>query len=162
MPLIRYLLLVPTFTVACSRFTDPAVDLGRCLAAAAERVPQQSGASDDVTCHVRSGRSVTAILSQGSGNSPLADSTIMRLEASGVPRQAFYYAGPDHQSVGHKVPLKSVSVYDSHFADNRRYSSTSAVGANVRINVMDAKTSNEFVLRLIRASDGKVDVVGIR
>ena len=163
MSLVRYALFVVCFTVGCDGLTDPAVDLARCVAKGAERVPKNLGASEDVTCHVRSGHSVTAILSSvDSWNAPLADSTIGRLENSGVPRDALYYSGPDQRSVGRPVPLGRISVYDGNYPDNRRYSASSAVGANVRVNVTEAKTADKFVLRLTRARDGKVEVLGIR
>src|SRR5512144_2224057 len=160
---VRYALLVVCFTIGCDRLTDPAVDLARCVARGAERVPKNAGASEDVTCRVRSGNSVTAILSSvDSWNAPLADSTIGRLENSGVPRDALYYSGPDQRSVGKPVPLGRISVYDGNYPDDRRYSTTSAVGTNVRINVIEGKTAEKFVLHLTRARDGKVEVLGIR
>lgn len=164
MPHVRHaLLLVVCFTVGCDRLTDPAVDLAKCVANGADRVPQNVGASEDVMCHVRSGHSVTAILSSvDSWNAPLADSTIRRLENSGVPRDALYYSGPDQKSVGHPVPLGQISVYDGNYPDNRRYSTSSAVGANVRVSVIEAKTADEFVLHLSRAPDGKLEVLGFR
>ncbi|HEX6576187.1 MAG TPA: hypothetical protein VF042_14565 [Gemmatimonadaceae bacterium] len=108
---------------------------------------------------MRSGDSVTAILSSAF---ELPDTIITRLQLSGTPREALYYSGPDRESVGHKVSLGPVNVFDARYTDNRRYSQSSALGKDVRVGNVVAKTDKEFIVRVVRAPDGKLDVIGFR
>lgn len=147
------------FITGCDGLSDPAVDLATCISSGAQQVPNKTGASRDITCSSRSGDSVTAILSS---TVELPDTIITRLQLSGIPREALYYSGPDRESAGHKVSLGPVSVFDPRYTDNRRYSKSSALGRGVRVRNVVAKADKDFVVRVVRAPDGKVDVIGFR
>ena len=116
--------------------------------------------TSQVTCPVRANRSVTAILYPGRGLP--SDSEVATLRQMGVLTDALFYKGPDAPSVGHLVGLGPVNVYDAYYTDNRKYSTSSAFGSNVRINNLMAKTADQFTVLLRRQDDSVVQVVGLR
>jgi len=146
----------------CSAFTDAAVDLARCIGKGAREMSRDADATSQVICPVRANRPVTAILYPGRGGPP-TDSELTALQQMGVPADALHYSGPDSPSVGHPVGFGSVNVYDGHYTDNRKYSTSSAFGSNVRIRNLMAKTADHFTVLLRRqAADSGVEVVGLR
>jgi hypothetical protein len=149
------------FVAGCSAFTDGAVDLARCIGKGADKISRSADATSQVNCPVRANRRVTAILHPGLSGVP-TDSEVTALGKMGVPPDALYYSGPDAPSVGHLVGLGAVNVYDGHYTDNRKYSTSSAFGSKVRIRILMAKTADQFTVLLRRQSDSVVEVVGLR
>ena len=146
----------------CSAFTDGAVDLARCIGKGVDEMSRNADATSQVICSVRAHRPVTAILYPGHGGLP-SDSEVTALQQMGVPADALYYSGPDAPSVGHLVGLGPVNVYDPHYTDNRKYSTSSAFGSNVRIRNLMATTADQFTVLLRRqTADSVVEVVGLR
>jgi hypothetical protein len=117
-------------------------------------------ATSQVVCPVRANRPVTAILYPGRGVP--SDREVTALLQMGVPTDALYYSGPDAPSVGHLVGLGPVNVYDGHYTDNRKYSTSSAFGSNVRIRSLIVATADQFTVLLRRQADSVVEVVGLR
>ena len=156
------LLVVPMvgLTAACSGLTDAAVDLTRCIGNGARALSQSLQTASEIVCPVRAHRSVTAILTPRSGLP--SDSAMAALRQMGVPEEALYYSGPDVPSRGTLVGLGPVNVYDGHYMDNRKYSTSSAFGADVRIRSLMAKTGDQFTVLLSREAGGVVEVVGLR
>ena len=144
----------------CSVFTDGAVDLARCIGRGVDDMPHNANATSQVVCPVRGHRPVTAILYPGRGLP--SDSEVATLRQMGVPTDALFYSGPDTPSVDHLVGLGPVNVYDAHYTDNRKYSTSSAFGSNVRISTLMAKTADRFTVLLRRQDDSVVQVVGLR
>lgn len=145
---------------ACSVLTDAAVDLATCIRKGVDEMSRRGLPTHEVDCPVRAKRTVTAILAPSTGVPSEADITALR--QMGVPHGAIYYAGPDTPSVGRPVSLGPVYVYDRHFADNRKYSTSSALGSQVRIATLMTKTGDHFVVLLHRRSDGVVEVIGLQ
>ncbi len=155
------ILAVLSLATGCSVLTDGAVDLAGCIGKGAEEMTRNAQAASQVVCPVRAHRRVTAILYPGSVGVP-SDSAVAAFRQMGVPEDALYYSGPDAPSVGHLVGLGPVNVYDGHYTDNRKYSTTSAFGTEVRIRNLLAKTAAQFIVLLSRDADGVVEVVGLR
>ena len=145
----------------CSVFTDGAVDLAGCIGKRVDEMPRNVNATSQVICPVRAHRSVTAILYPGRGSAP-SDSEVTALRQMGVSTDALYYSGPDAPSRGHLIGFGAVNVYDGRYTDNRKYSTSSAFGSNVRIRQVMAKTADQFTVLLRRQPDGVVEVVGLR
>jgi hypothetical protein len=146
----------------CSVFTDGADDLARCIGKGAAEMSRKADTTAQVICPVRANRPVTAILYPHVGRVP-SDDEVTALQQMGVPADALHNSGPDAPSVGPLVALGSVNVYDGHYADNRKHSTSSAFGSNVRIRSIMAKTANQFTLLLHRrAAERVVEVVGLR
>jgi len=115
-------------------------------------------ATSQVVCSVRDNRQVTAILFDRIPT----DSGITALLQMGVPHEALYYNGPDLPSVGHLVGIGDVYVYDGSLYGNRKYSTSTAWGPNIRINRTFAKTANRFTVLLRREPGGVVTVSGFQ
>jgi len=156
------LLVVPMLglTAACSALSDAAVDLTGCIGKGARALSESTQTTLQIVCSVRAHRSVTAILTPRSGLP--SDSAVAALRQMGVPEDAFYYSGPDVPSRGTLVGLGPVNVYDGHYTDNRKYSTSSAFGADVRIRSLMAKTGDQFTVLLSRETGGVVEVIGLR
>jgi hypothetical protein len=147
------------FNMSCSILTDGAVDLAKCIGGGARRMSSDPDATSKVSCDVRSHRVVTAILSPGDS---LSDMDVAELRKMNVPADAIYYSGPDRPSVGHQVGFGPVNVYDAHYANNRKYSTSSAFQSKVRIGRVMGRTANHFTVVLQRRSDGVAEVVELR
>jgi len=80
----------------------------------------------------------------------------------GVPHDALYYNGPDLPSVGQLVGPGDVYVYDGSLFGNKKYSTSTAFGPNIRINRVFAKTANRFTVLLRREPGGVVTVTGFQ
>lgn len=159
---MRYQAMIATVGVAanCSFLTDGAVDLATCIRLGAEEMSRRNLATWQVDCAVRNKRTVTAILIPNAGVAN--DSTINALRQLHVPEDAIYYSGPDAPSVGYPVALGPVNVYDPYFKDNRKYSNSSALGSQVRVATLMARTGDHFVVLMRSRTDGMVEVMGLR
>lgn len=144
---------------ACSFFSDAAEDLATCIRKGADDM-SAGVTTSEVSCPMRAGRTVTVILAPFTRKSSEID--VAALQQMDVPERALYYNGPDSASVGQRVSLGPVNVYDAHFADNRKYSNSSALGSRVEVATLMAKTGDHFRVILQRRSDGAVEVVGLR
>ncbi|MGK2963830.1 MAG: hypothetical protein ACSLFK_17040 [Gemmatimonadaceae bacterium] len=151
---------LPCMVAACSFLSDAAVDLATCIRKGADDMSSRSVTTSQVICSVRSKRTVTVILTPSTRE--LSESDVSVLRQMGVPEEAIYYNGPDSPSTGQRVGLGPVNVYDPHFADNRKYSSSSAIGSQTKIATLMSKTGDHFRVSLHRRSDGTVEVVGLR
>src|SRR5215218_4791365 len=145
----RYLIVLAglAFAANCSKFTDGAVDLAGCIGKGAREMPGDLNATSRVSCTVRDHRMVTAILSP---TDFLSDIQIANLRQMNVPADAIYYTGPDSPAVRHQVGFGPVNVYDAHYHDNRKYSTSTAFGSKVLINRLMAKTADHFTVVMQR------------
>ena len=144
---------------ACSFLSDAAVDLATCIREGVGDLSSSNVTTSQVTCPVRSERTVTVILTP---TRELSETDFLALKQMGVPEDAIYYNGSDFSSIGQRVlELGSVNVYDAHFADNRKYSNSSALGSETKIPKLMARTGDHFRVLLHRLSDGTVEVVGL-
>jgi len=159
---MTHIVIVAALALAagCSVFTDGAVDLAGCIWKGGDEMSRNVNATSQVIRPVRAHRSVTAILYPGRGGAP-SDSEATALRQMGVSTDALYYSGPDAPSRGHLIGFGAVNVYDGHYTDNRKYSS-SGFGSNVRIRNLMAKTADQLTVVLRRQADGVVEVVGLR
>lgn len=147
------------FAVSCSGFTDGAVDLAGCIGHGARQMSADPNATSRVSCAVRDHRVVTAILSP---TPLLGDTQVANLRQMNVPTDAIYYNGPDSPSIGHQEGFGPVNVYDAHYKDNRKYSTSTAFGSEVVIKRLMAKTADHFIVVMQRRSDGGADVIDLQ
>ena len=147
------------FALNCSKFTDGAVDLASCIGNGARQMSSAVNATSRVTCAVRDHRVVTAVLSP---TALLSESQVASLRDLNVPADAIYYSGPDSPSIGHQVGFGPVNIYDSNYKDNRKYSTSSALGSKVLIKRVMGKTADHFTVVMQRRSFGGVDVIDLQ
>lgn len=121
-------------------------------------------ADSRVHCRAPGGHTVTVFL-QPRSSGPLTEAEIEDLRRQGIPEDALFYRGPDIPTIGNRAlprPGVAVSVYDSSYRDNRRYSDAYGLQRDIEIAGRFVRTGTDFVVSLRRHPAGRIEVVDLR